>query len=176
MSVSLTLRGSLLTDPRRVCSLAPRAGAKVPSPKMSGDFTDTRLARLMVYPAISMPMLRAVPATMRKAASSFVAFKSFIFNFTMSNTCLRVTFPTLSLFGVLEPEAMPAAFFSKIDAGGDLVMNVKDLSWYTVMTTGITLLAQRRADWRGRVGLTRGYLQFDLSNNFLCHGSLWVES
>src|SRR2546429_3667905 len=88
-----------------------------------------------------MPMLRAVPATMRKAASSFVAFKSFIFNFTMSNTCLRVTFPTLSLFGVLEPDAMPAAFFSKIDAGGDLVMNVKDLSWYTVMTTGITIPA-----------------------------------
>ena len=47
----------------------------------------------------------------------------------MSITCLRVTLPTLSLFGVLEPEAMPAAFFSSTDAGGDLVMKVNDLSW-----------------------------------------------
>src|SRR2546422_3611714 len=81
------------------------------------------------YVVISMPMLRAVPATTRKAASSFAAFKSFIFNFTMSITCFFVTLPTFSLFGVLDPEAMPAAFFSSADAGGDLVMNVKDLSW-----------------------------------------------
>ena len=54
---------------------------------------------------------------------------SFIFNLTMSSTCLRVTLPTFSLFGVLEPEVMPAAFFSNTEAGGDLVMKVKDLSW-----------------------------------------------
>jgi len=47
---------------------------------------------------------------------------------TMSMTCLRVTLPTFSLFGVLEPAVIPAAFFKRIEAGGDLVMNVNDLS------------------------------------------------
>src|SRR6516225_5912991 len=83
-------------------------------------------------------MLRAVPATTRNAASGEVAFKSLDFILTMSKTCLRVTLPTFSLFGVLEPAVMPAAFFNSTDAGGDLVMNVNDLSWKTVMTTGIT--------------------------------------
>ena len=73
-------------------------------------------------------MLRAVPAMTRNAASSFIAFKSFVFIFTMSKTCLRVTLPTFSLFGSLEPAVMPAAFFNSTDAGGDLVMNVNDLS------------------------------------------------
>ena len=73
-------------------------------------------------------MLRAVPAITRKAASSFTAFKSLAFIFTMSNTCLRVTLPTFSLFGSLDPAVMPAAFFNRIEAGGDLVMKVNDLS------------------------------------------------
>ena len=46
----------------------------------------------------------------------------------MSKTCLRVTLPTFSLFGSLEPVVMPAAFFKRMDAGGDLVMNLNDLS------------------------------------------------
>jgi hypothetical protein len=53
---------------------------------------------------------------------------SFFFILTMSITCLRVTLPTFSLFGTLEPAVMPAAFLSSTDAGGDLVMKVKDLS------------------------------------------------
>ena len=73
-------------------------------------------------------MLRAVPATTRNAASGEFAFKSFDFILMMSKICLRVTLPTLSLFGVLEPAVMPAAFFNRIDAGGDLVMNVNYLS------------------------------------------------
>ena len=76
----------------------------------------------------SMPMLRAVPATMRHAASSLLAFMSDILIFTISRTCFLVTLPTLSLFGTLEPDAIPAAFLRSADAGGDLVMNVKDLS------------------------------------------------
>src|SRR5579871_1885280 len=83
-------------------------------------------------------MLRAVPEMTRNAASSLEAFMSLDFSLMMSRTCLRVTLPTLSLFGVLEPAVMPAAFFNNTDAGGDLVMKVNDLSWYTVMTTGIT--------------------------------------
>jgi hypothetical protein len=38
---------------------------------------------------------------------------------------LRVTLPTLSVFGFLEPEEMPAAFFSRVVAGVLLVMKVK---------------------------------------------------
>ena len=75
-----------------------------------------------------MPMLRAVPETTRNAASSDVAFKSFILTFTISRICLRVTLPTFSLFGSLEPAVMPAAFLSRTEAGDDLVINVNDLS------------------------------------------------
>src|SRR5204862_8214055 len=73
---------------------------------------------------------------MRKAASSLRALRSLDFVFTMSMTCLRVTLPTLVLFGSLEPAAMVAAFFNKTAAGGLLVMNVNDLSLTTVTTTG----------------------------------------
>lgn len=44
-------------------------------------------------------------------------------------TCLRVTLPTFSLLGTLDPEAIPAAFLSNTEAGGDFRMKVKDLSW-----------------------------------------------
>src|SRR5947208_7776439 len=66
-------------------------------------------------------------------ASSVRAFRSFRFVVTMSMTCLRVTLPTLVLFGSLEPAAMLAAFFNKTAAGGLLVMNVNDLSLKTVL-------------------------------------------
>src|ERR1700722_17877757 len=61
---------------------------------------------------------------------------SFIFNFTISITWFLVSLATLVLFGSFEPAAIFAAFFSSIDAGGDLVMKVKLLSLKTVMTTG----------------------------------------
>src|SRR5206468_12870815 len=73
---------------------------------------------------------------MRKAASSSCAFRSLRLVLTMSITCLRVTFPTLVLLGSVEPAAMFAAFLSRTAAGGLLVMNVNDLSLYTVITTG----------------------------------------
>jgi hypothetical protein len=73
-------------------------------------------------------MLRAVPATIRAAASSLLAFRSLAFSFTISSTCWRVTFPTFSLFGTFDPDAIPAAYLSSAEAGGDLVMNVNDLS------------------------------------------------
>src|SRR5438094_3944497 len=72
----------------------------------------------------------------RKAASSSRALRSLRLVFTMSMTCLRVTLPTLVLFGSLEPAAILAAFFKRTAAGGLLVINVKDLSLYTVLTTG----------------------------------------
>ena len=48
-----------------------------------------------------------------------------------------MTLPTFSVLGRLDPDVMPAAFFSRIDAGGVFVMNVKVRSEYAVMTTGI---------------------------------------
>src|ERR1700730_17483473 len=71
-----------------------------------------------------------------KPASSLREFRSLAFVFTISMTCLRVTVPTFVLFGSLEPAAMLAAFFSRIAAGGLLVMKVNDLSLKTVITTG----------------------------------------
>src|SRR6185437_10244668 len=51
--------------------------------------------------------------------------------------CFSVTLPTLSLLGVPEPLAMPAARFSKIEAGGVLVIKVNERSLHTVTTTGM---------------------------------------
>ena len=58
-----------------------------------------------------MPIDRAVPLTLLIAASTEAAFRSGIFCFAMSSTCFAVTLPTLSLFGVPEPFAIPAARF-----------------------------------------------------------------
>src|SRR6267142_3909638 len=81
-----------------------------------------------LYAVTSIPMLRAVPFTLLMAASMEAAFRSGIFCLAMSATCFSVTLPTLSLFGEPEPLATPAARFSRIDAGGVLVMKVNDLS------------------------------------------------
>src|SRR5207248_2665469 len=43
---------------------------------------------------------------------------------------------TFCLFGSFEPAAIFAAFFNRIEAGGDWVMKVNDLSLKTVITTG----------------------------------------
>ena len=75
-----------------------------------------------------MPMLRAVPAIMRIAASGLDALRSFSFILTISRSWALVTLPTLSLFGVPEPLASPAAFLRSTAAGGLFRMNVKERS------------------------------------------------
>src|SRR5580658_9160090 len=80
------------------------------------------------YPTTSMPIDRAVPRMLLIAVSTDAALRSGIFCFAISSTCLAVTLPTLSLFGVPEPLAMPAARFNRIEAGGVLVMKVKERS------------------------------------------------
>src|ERR1700724_1584261 len=72
----------------------------------------------------SIPMLRAVPFTLLTAASIEAAFRSGIFCLAISKTCFSVTLPTLSLLGVPEPLAIPAARFRSTDAGGVLVIKV----------------------------------------------------
>src|SRR5436190_586533 len=78
------------------------------------------------YPTTSIPIDLAVPETLLIAAATDAAFKSGIFCLAMSSTCFSVTLPTLSLFGAPEPLAIPAARFSKIAAGGVLVMKVNE--------------------------------------------------
>src|ERR1700758_3568138 len=84
-----------------------------------------------------MPIDLAVPRTLLIALSTDAAFRSGIFCFAMSSTCFAVTLPTLSLFGVPDPLAMPAARFNRIEAGGVLVMKVNERSLYTETTTGM---------------------------------------
>src|SRR3972149_718769 len=82
-------------------------------------------------------MLRAVPLTVLMAASSEAVFRSGILVRAISSTCFSVTLPTLVLLGSPEPLARPAARFSSTEAGGVLVMKVKERAWKTVTTTGI---------------------------------------
>ncbi len=46
----------------------------------------------------------------------------------ISSTCLPVTLPTICLLGTGEPLARPAALSSNTEAGGVLVMKVKERS------------------------------------------------
>src|SRR4249919_1884932 len=82
-------------------------------------------------------MLRALPAMVRTAASSEAAVRSGSFALAMDSSCARVTLPTFSVFGRLEPEAMPTAFLRRTVAGVVLVMKVKVRSEYAVMITGV---------------------------------------
>src|SRR3954470_13297371 len=84
-----------------------------------------------------MPIDRAVPFTLLMAASMEAAFRSGSFCLAISATCFSVTLPTLSLLGEPEPLATPAARFSRMEAGGVLVMKVNDLSLNTEITTGM---------------------------------------
>ncbi len=73
-------------------------------------------------------MLRAVPAMIRQAWSRSRAFRSLNLVSAILRTCSGVTVPTLVLCGSAEPEAIPAACFSRTAAGGLLVMNSNDRS------------------------------------------------
>src|ERR1700742_4855475 len=84
-----------------------------------------------------MPIDRAEPITICMAASTSLAFKSFIFSSAILRTCSFVTEPAKSRAGVLDPLSSFAAFFKKYEAGGVFMSKVKDLSENTVIVTGI---------------------------------------
>src|SRR5439155_6119837 len=107
------------------------------SARLTPDTTYVVSAFRRTYPITSKPIERAVPATVRIAASSDWQFRSGSFVFAISSTCFAVTVPTLFLFGSAEPLAMFAARLRRIDAGGVLVMKLYDRSTYTVTTTGM---------------------------------------
>src|SRR5208283_2804711 len=76
----------------------------------------------------STPMLRAVPATERMAASRSKQFRSGILILAISFTCSWVIFPTLVLCGSADPFAMLTARLISTGTGGVLVMKVKERS------------------------------------------------
>src|SRR6185312_4370945 len=85
-----------------------------------------------------MPMERAVPAMIFSAPSMLVALRSTIFWVAISLTCALVSWATLTVCGVAEPLATPAAFLMSSAAGGVFVMKVNERSSYTVISTGMT--------------------------------------
>src|SRR5258707_12132978 len=89
------------------------------------------------YDATSTPILRAVPLTVRTAASRSKQFRSGILILAISSTCFSVILPTLFLFGSAEPFARFTARLISTGTGGVLVMNVKERSEKMVITTGM---------------------------------------
>ena len=84
-----------------------------------------------------MPILRAVPSTIRIAASTLAAFRSGILVSAISRTLSRLTVATLLRFGSPEPDSIPATFLRRTAAGGVLVMKVNERSSNTVISTGM---------------------------------------
>src|ERR1700722_5566039 len=90
-----------------------------------------------------MPMERAVPLMLFTADSTETVFRSGIFCLAISRTWASLTLPTLSLFGVPEPLARFAAFFSRTAAGGDLVPKGKARSTWKEEGRHILVLRAR---------------------------------
>jgi hypothetical protein len=75
-----------------------------------------------------MPMERAVPAMIFAAASMSLALRSACLVAAISRTWSIVSLPTLSVCGVEEPLATPAAFLMSSAAGGVFRTNVNERS------------------------------------------------
>src|SRR5437879_1068684 len=75
-----------------------------------------------------MPMLRAVPSTIRIAASMFSVLRSTSFVWAISRTCCRLTLPILSLCVIADALAIPAARLSRTAARGVVTTHVNDRS------------------------------------------------
>src|SRR5205807_1481058 len=88
-------------------------------------------------PSTSTPMLRALPAMVRTAASRLAAVRSGCLSFAISSSCLREILPTFAVLGVPEPFSIPIALRMSTAAGGVFITKVKLRSEYTVITTGI---------------------------------------
>src|SRR3954467_5897240 len=84
----------------------------------------------------STPMLRAVPATERLAASISKQFRSGILIFAISSICALVILPTLVLCGSADPFAKLTARLISTGTGGVFVINVNERSEKIVITTG----------------------------------------
>src|SRR6056297_660494 len=104
---------------------------------LANSTVSLRLRNHYSAPSTVRPILRALPAIVRTAASMSAAVRSGSFILTISSSWARVTEPTFFVFGSPLPFAILAALRSRTAAGGVLVMNVKLRSEYTVITTGV---------------------------------------
>src|SRR3990172_2518748 len=86
-------------------------------------------------------MLRAVPSTIRMAASMSLALRSFIFVSAIWRTWDRLSVPTFWRIWAGLPFSSPAAFLIRSDAGGVLRAKVNDRSSKTMISTGMMLPA-----------------------------------
>src|SRR3990172_2811207 len=84
-------------------------------------------------------MLRAVPSTMRMAASRSLALRSFILVSAIWRTWSRVSVPTFWRIWAGLPFSSPAAFLIRSDAGGVLREKVNERSSKTMISTGTML-------------------------------------
>ena len=116
----------------------------------------------------------------------------------ISSACARVSLPTLSEWGFGLPLSTFAAFLMRTVAGGVFMMNVKLLSAYAVITTGIgrpgstfcvwalnalqnSMMLRPRWPSAGPIGglgfaLPGRHLQLDETDDFLRHDFLLVGS
>jgi hypothetical protein len=85
-----------------------------------------------------MPSDRAVPFTERIAASRSSVLRSTSFFWAISTTLGLGELPDLVLVGTGRALVRANSLHQKDDVGGVLSSIVKDLSEYTVITTGIT--------------------------------------
>src|SRR3970282_1040450 len=86
-------------------------------------------------------MLRAVPSTIRMAASMSLALRSFIFVSAIWRTWSRLSVPTFWRIWAGLPCASPASFLIRSDAGGVLREKVNERSSKTMISTGMMLPA-----------------------------------
>src|ERR1051325_10296358 len=112
-------------------------------PRLIGRGHVAALGRSLVLLAVfahqsmtSTPIERAAPATIAIADSIVSQLRSGILISAILRTCALVSLPTLLRFGWPDPFSRPASFFTRIAAGGVLVMNVNDLSEKIVISTG----------------------------------------
>ncbi len=75
-----------------------------------------------------MPIERAVPMTVRLAASISVVFKSGNLVWAISSICLRVRVAIFSRWVLPEPFERPVFFLRRSETGGFLMMKSKERS------------------------------------------------
>lgn len=114
--------------------------------KRTNNFTQVKLiakvpscSQAPAHGTTCTPKLLALPTTILAMDSRGRCFicSSVDLILAISYTCLRLIVPVMSCPGLPDPFSMPAALFRKYDAGGVLVMKVKERSGCTVMRVGV---------------------------------------
>src|SRR5579863_1978564 len=114
---------------------------QLPAIVLGEEFLEALPMMLWHYASTSTPIERAVPATMRFAASMSLALMSGIFTLAIDSSWACVSFPTLLRLGSLLPDSIWSACLMRNDAGGVLVTKLNVRSSKTVISTGMIMPA-----------------------------------